>query len=116
MILIVGGAASGKREYAISLGYGEANMADGVLDSRPVIYNLQALVAREASRADELIPYLLKKEVVICDEVGSGVIPTDRAEREGREQTGRLLIKLAQNADAVVRLVCGIPTVIKGSI
>ena len=114
MMLIIGGAASGKLNYVRSLGYCEEQLADAVLDSRPVIYNLQDLVAASVSSAPALLKPLLEKEVVICDEVGSGVIPGVREEREAREATGRLCNQLAQQADSVIRLVAGIPLPLKG--
>jgi adenosyl cobinamide kinase/adenosyl cobinamide phosphate guanylyltransferase len=114
MILVVGSLASGKREYVKSLGYDEADMADASLDARPVIFNVQELVHRDPAGSMSLLPALLEKEVVICCEVGSGVIPGARHDRESREATGRLCIALAKNAARVVRLTAGIPSVIKG--
>lgn len=114
MILVVGSAASGKRDYVLSLGYSDGEIADGVLDDAPVLYNLQNIVAQDPGKSGDLLPLLLEKEVVVCNEVGSGVIPRERSDREVREQTGRLCNRLAQRADKVVRLVCGIPAVIKG--
>ena len=64
--------------------------------------------------ADALLEPLCTKELVLCCEVGSGVIPLSREERQAREATGRLCVLLAQRADAVVRMVAGIPTAIKG--
>ena len=115
MILVVGGAASGKLSYVRSLGYNDEQLADAVLDERPVIYNLQDLVASSVLEAPSLIEPLLAKEVVVCDEVGAGVIPGVRTERDAREATGRLCNQLAQEADSVVRLVVGIPVLLKGS-
>lgn len=115
MILVIGGAFSGKREYAKSLGYKDSDMADAVLDEKPVLYNLQNLVAASFCNEQTLLEELLFKSVVICNEVGSGIIPIDKHESETREATGRLCIILAQNAEKVVRIVCGIPTVIKES-
>ena len=46
-------------------------------------------------------------------EVGSGVVPIDKAQRAQREAAGRLAILLAQQAQEVVRVFCGIPTRIK---
>jgi len=114
MILVVGGAFSGKREYVKSLGYKDSDMADGVLNEKPVLYNLQNLVAASPKNEQLLTEALLSKSVVICNETGSGIIPIDKNEREVREATGRMCIVLAQNAEIVVRIVCGIPTVIKG--
>ncbi len=115
MVLIVGGFAAGKRAYASGVcGYGPEDMADGVLDGRPVLYNLQALVRRDPGGADGLFPALCAKAVVICDEVGGGVVPLDREERLWREACGRLCIRLAAAAERVVRVQCGIPQVLKG--
>ena len=62
---------------------------------------------------ESLVPGLVEKEVVICQEVGSGVIPLEKEARQMREYTGRLCTALAEQADRVVRLFCGIPTIIK---
>lgn len=114
MVLIIGGEASGKRTYARQMGYSDAEMADGTLDDRPVLYNLQDLVARDVQNAPALLEPLSQKAAVLCNEVGSGVIPLERRERDAREATGRLTIQLAQRAERVVRMVCGIATVIRG--
>lgn len=113
MILIIGAEASGKRAYAESLGYTALDMSEA-LDDKPVLYNLQNLVLRDVEGAPLLFDALLQKELVLCNEVGSGVIPVDANERLGREATGRLCIRLAQRAERVVRMVCGVPTVLKG--
>ncbi|MEG1524599.1 MAG: bifunctional adenosylcobinamide kinase/adenosylcobinamide-phosphate guanylyltransferase [Clostridia bacterium] len=114
MILVVGSQASGKRDYVRSLGYKDSDVADGVLDERPVLYNLQNLIAKDPATSAALLPQLLKKQVVVCNEVGSGVIPTVRGERDAREAIGRLCVQLARKAERVVRLVAGIETIIKG--
>ncbi|MGI6216762.1 MAG: bifunctional adenosylcobinamide kinase/adenosylcobinamide-phosphate guanylyltransferase [Coriobacteriales bacterium] len=114
MILVIGGAASGKLDYVKSLGYSDEQVSDGCIDKRPVVYNLQDLVAEDPSAAPGYYDDLVGKEVVICNEVGSGVIPIARETREAREQTGRLCNRLARVADRVVRIVSGIPMVIKG--
>ncbi len=114
MILVIGARASGKRDYIASLGYGPGDVADGVLDDRPVLYNLQDLTMPDPEGAPALFDRLIEKEVVVCDEVGSGVIPLEKERRLGREATGRLCCRLAKEAEKVVRLVAGIPTVIKG--
>ncbi|MCL2827069.1 MAG: bifunctional adenosylcobinamide kinase/adenosylcobinamide-phosphate guanylyltransferase [Eggerthellaceae bacterium] len=114
MILVIGGAASGKLDYVCSLGYDWGDCSDAHLDESPVIFNLQRLIELEGDQIPFLFESLLEKEVVVCDEVGSGVIPANRDDRDAREATGRMCIKLAQHAEKVVRLVAGIPTVIKG--
>ena len=113
MILVIGGAASGKLSYVRSLGYSDDQLADAVLDERPVIINLQDLVTASVEDAPSLLEPMLAKEVVVCDEVGAGVIPAVRTEREAREATGRLCNQLAQEATSVIRLVAGIPVKLK---
>ena len=124
MILVVGGIASGKRTFARSLGFSDDEMADGVLDARPVVLNAQELVrGGDDSKGDELggkgplpeglVDALAEKQLVACVEVGSGVVPLDRGERIWRERAGRLSCELTQRADRVVRMVCGIPIDLK---
>ncbi len=113
MLLVIGGAGSGKREYVKSLGYTDEDIADAVLNDKPVLDNLQDIVFADPLNV-KIFDILLQKRIVICNEVGSGVIPLDARDREVREATGRLCNRLAQHAKKVVRLVCGIPIVIKG--
>ena len=56
---------------------------------------------------------LSQKEVVIATETGCGVIPLDPRERRNREAAGRLSCLLAERAETVVRVCCGIPQVLK---
>lgn len=117
MILIVGGKASGKYEYAKTLGFFESDFSDGILENDKCCVNhLEQLVAASPEDAMDKLPLLLTKKIVICDEIGCGIVPMDRQQRVIREETGRLCIELAKQASAVVRMVCGIPTVIKGEL
>lgn len=116
MVLVIGGLAAGKREYVKrTFGYRDEDFADAVLDDRPVLYNLQDLAAKTDLPEEELVERLLQKDVVICNETGNGIVPVDKAERMARELTGRLCIQLAARADKVVRVICGIPQVLKES-
>jgi len=45
--------------------------------------------------------------------VGCGVVPVDKREREYREYTGRLMTELAEDADEVVQVLCGLGRRIK---
>lgn len=115
MILVIGGFGAGKREYVRrELGYADADIAEGVLDSRPVVYALHEIIRKGLTVDDGVLQTLAEKEVIICDEVGCGVVPIEREAREYRETVGRLCAELAARAEKVVRVYCGIPTVIKG--
>ena len=114
MMLVIGSEASGKRSYVKSLGYADSDISENIADGKPVLIGLHNIVARNPEGSAALVGQLLNKHIVVCNEVGSGIIPNDARERLAREQTGRLCIQLAQRADKVVRLVCGVAVVIKG--
>ena len=54
--------------------------------------------------------------MVIATEVGGGVVRMDAGQRHEREEAGRLACLLAERADTVVRVCCGIPQVLKGNL
>ena len=102
MIFITGPLYSGKREYArLLLGCTREELA------QRAVWDVQELAA--------LAQQLARNEVVIATEVGGGVVPVDKNERAAREAAGRLGCLLAQRADAVVRVFCGIPVYLKGA-
>ncbi|MDR0862732.1 MAG: bifunctional adenosylcobinamide kinase/adenosylcobinamide-phosphate guanylyltransferase [Oscillospiraceae bacterium] len=117
MVLVIGGKANGKLDFVRQhLGYNNADIANATLDDRPVLNNLQDLMLADPSSAESIFPTLLTKSVIICDEVGSGIVPIDRAARHWREAVGRLCCRLAEQATAVIRLQCGIAILIKGDL
>ena len=77
------------------------------------VWDVQNL-AVEAVDLGQLADELAKREVVIATEVGGGVVPATPEERAAREAAGRLACLLADRADRVIRVFCGIPTVLKG--
>lgn len=116
MILVVGGVASGKRSYARTLGYADSDMSWDAGDGCPVLVDAQELVRDADVDAVSLAERLAAtKRVVLCQEVGSGIVPLSREEREWRDRVGALSKELALGADAVVRMVCGIPQVLRGA-
>lgn len=119
MTLIVGGAHQGKLDYALRrLGAG----ADGVAltpeqaHTRPVLDHLERWLRTEADPLPALEALLEKNPgvVILCDEVGCGVVPLDPEERAWRERVGRTCCALAERAERVERLLCGIPMTLKG--
>lgn len=65
---------------------------------------------------DAIAAMLSDKQVVACCEMGSGVVPACAQTRAWREKVGRVCCALATRSDVVVRMVCGIPQVLKGSL
>lgn len=117
MILIVGGRAAGKRALAASLGYSEDQMSCDPAQGTPVLVDVQEAVrGLDKGQLAELAEALAQREVVICTEVGAGVVPIDPDERAFREAAGRLAVALADRANCAVRMVCGIPQVLKGNL
>lgn len=117
MILVVGGVASGKRSFALSLGYGERDIADGVMDASPVMHHAEKLLGKPGSRSvEELAEALSSKVIVTISDVGAGVVPASAEERAWREEVGCLAVLLAERATCVVRMTCGIPRAVKGEL
>lgn len=116
MILIVGGEAAGKRTLAARLGYSAEEMSSDLAAETPVIFGVEQLVAADPAAVDDLANVLAQKQVVICSEVGCGIIPMQEEGRRFRKSVGRLCALLAAEADCVVRVVCGLPQVIKGEL
>ncbi len=110
MVFVTGGLYSYKQKYITE----ELKMSpedferDGVRDVQELVREEMSLEAME-KLADELS----KKKVVIATEVGGGIIPLDEKERIFREQAGRLSCMLAERAERVVRVVCGLGTDLK---
>ena len=117
--LIVGGAAQGKLAYALSCyGLTEQAVSEEKLDG-PIVNRLQEwvrnLLAQQVDPVASIAELVEGRDLVIlCDEVGCGVVPTDPAQREWREAVGRVCCALAQKAVYVDRVQCGIATRIKG--
>lgn len=117
MILVIGGAGQGKLAWALKMtGRTMDDVATQPEAGKPILTGL----AQWLRKVEEPMPVLeaMLKEcpqaIVICDEVGCGVVPMDREDRAWRERVGRTCCVLAERADCVVRLYCGIPSILKG--
>lgn len=53
------------------------------------------------------------KIIMIGDEIGCGIVPLSKEERDYREIYGRLMCCLTREAERVTRIICGISQVIK---
>lgn len=112
MLFITGPLYSGKRTFARQLlDCTEAELA------QYAVWDVQTLAAGTPDGLEALADRLAAQyPVVIATEVGGGVVPVDAGERAAREAAGRLACLLAARADTVVRVFCGIPTILKGSL
>ena len=109
MIFVTGPAFSGKQEYIQrALGLDDKAFAECA------VRDVQDLAL--SKDPDELADRLAEKRIVIATEIGGGIVPADPEEREKREAAGRLACRLAERADTVIRVCCGLPQVLKGNL
>ena len=126
MTLIFGGAYQGKLDYALErfgLTLNEVHTCGDedvtLCTNKPIIYGFEnwllALV-REGhdvpTAVTEALPSLADRVVLVTD-ISAGVVPLDATLRAWREEVGRATVRLAQQADDVIRMFVGIPTKIK---
>lgn len=110
MIFVTGPLMAGKREYIrAALGLSREEFA------RRAVWDVQALVS-DAEDLLALADSLSRREIVIATETGGGLVPVDPAERAAREAAGRLACLLAERADTVIRVCCGLPQALKGKL
>ena len=120
MVLIIGGKAQGKLKYAKEkyclnerdIFFADENKSYG---NEKVVYGFQNLVKTWLKKGLNPLQEVsnITAEVIIADEIGSGIIPIDNFEILWREECGRCLCVLAKKADRVTRVFCSIPKEIK---
>ena len=84
MILIIGGAGQGKLDYVLQkTGYGPAQVARTPEEARtrPVFAGLEDWPELDEAALLEANPDV----ILICDEVGCGVVPVEPAQRAHRD-------------------------------
>ena len=119
MRLYIGGTAQGKLSYVLHRESRTA-WADGAVCPFEeafgglVLNRFHLLLRRLLSEGGDIPAFLERllaenpQAVIICDEVGSGIVPMEKFEREYREAVGRACCVLAEKAERVERIACGI--------
>lgn len=132
MILIIGGSNQGKLGWVKErYGFTDEEIAFGArldvqpgkplnLDGCKALYGLHKVMLQTIDWSVEdreaLLNQLLNLPqdfVVICKEIGLGLVPVDQAGREYRETVGRACCDLAAASDEVWRVFCGLGQQIK---
>jgi len=121
MILVTGGAYQGKSDFVKEQFFvEEQDLLDGAICEFEEIYKAKVInhfheLIRRLMMADcdlvKITDKLLmenKELIIITNEIGCGLVPVERFEREYREQTGRICCKIAKQADQIFRIQCGI--------
>lgn len=141
-ILIIGGASQGKTEFAVKHFNEFVNVQESLIDKNGIknisngdndkIFDTKYQKLYNGIFLDDfhlIMKNMLENNVdyqqfvteltnvdgwlVISKEIGSGIVPIDKKDRLWREQTGRMLTKIASQADEVYRVFSGIPQKIK---
>ncbi len=133
MKLVIGGYAQGKLCYVLSKTglqpdavwdkvptKEELEEKNSINQDAPVIVNhlhlwVRGRILEGGCPEEEVMDFLSVCEncVIISDEIGNGIVPVEPFEREYRERAGRLLVRLADRAEEVERVLCGIGQRIK---
>lgn len=131
MEIYVGGYSQEKLKTVLEIkGYSEKEVIEGedlTLDidiseslcGYKVINHFHEFIRKFADRPDDLYLFAenlikeIKDIIIICDQVGGGVVPVDKDERQWRELVGRIMCRLVEDAGHVERIVCGLRQVLK---
>jgi len=110
MVLIIGGAYQGKREWAI----GEL-----ACDEARLVGHVERIIREWIDGGKDPLAEVEKRvpewedKVLLLEDICCGVVPMSAADRAYREAVGRCGAYLAKRSRKVVRVFCGIGTVIK---
>ena len=125
MMLMIGGAYEGKTEYAEAVGIsdicnGETAGFDEIKKHKCVKKYQKLVKMQLESGLDPLIEAeKLFDEcpdiVIISTEIGCGIVPIEKSERIWRETVGKVCCFIAAKSEKVIRISCGIASVIKGN-
>lgn len=124
MKLIIGGAYQGKLEFTINK-YQKGIIADGKVCTLEdtylceVLNNFQTLIKRFFTTLEDFNDYLnilLDKNpnvIIVSTEVGCGIVPIERFDRNYRELIGRVCCEVSKRAESVERVFCGLGVILK---
>ncbi len=132
MKLVIGGYSQGKLNYVLQRSDtdiytvlngrlpDERQLQEMTVQGETLVINhfhswIKERIVQGGKPEEEIFTFLAKNPecIIISDEIGNGIVPIDAFEREYRERTGRILVGLADQADEVVRVICGIGQKIK---
>lgn len=128
MDLYIGGISQGKLEYVLKkyrLNKNSNVICDGAsctineIFQKPVVNHFHEYIKRLLAEDEDVMEFLdvfieqNSNAIVICNEVGYGIVPMVKEDRIFRETVGRSCCKLASFAKHVERIVCGMGITIK---
>ena len=119
MILIIGGAWQGKRDFAketFCLAEEDIFTCRGqeIDFSRHCVDRLEVFTLACVQAGEDPVAYFesrtdaWREAVLICRDISCGVVPMNAEQRLWRNETGRLCQYLAKRAERVSRIFCGL--------
>ena len=121
--MILGGRYQGKRAYAEKL-YKHFPAISDLEDSNAIspglVVNVHLGVRRLLKDGEDVCGFFaenlhtLRQCVILCEEIGGGIVPLDAFRRLWRDETGRVYQYLTAEADIVDRVFAGLALRIKG--
>jgi len=126
VILVIGGAYQGKLSYVKEkyrledqdIYICKEGQSELTTDKR-VIYGLEHIILSQVKKGMDSTCYIkeniasLQDKILVCVDASCGIVPMDKDLRAYREASGRTLSYLANKADEVIRIFCGIGSKIK---
>ena len=105
LTFVMGGAYQGKYEFAKTF---ELPVINGIQDI------IRDLMKTDQDILTEIMKILEQEDcVAVCNEIGCGIVPASKEDRDYREMVGRVACAIAKKADAVYRVEAGIAQKIK---
>ena len=113
----------GKRAYVMKNYSGINSICDLALEElkqADLITNIHEGVKNLMRREIDPVKYFLERfeifqhSILIGDEIGSGIIPIEKFERQWRDTTGILYQELAARSETVIYIWSGLPLKLKG--
>jgi|GluameStandDraft_1065615.scaffolds.fasta_scaffold69665_2 adenosyl cobinamide kinase/adenosyl cobinamide phosphate guanylyltransferase len=122
-VLIIGGAYQGKRQFAKDrFGLQDMDFISGetctpaAFAHAKAVDGLHSYIRRFMEQDNSEILQKLNGKIVICNEIGCGVVPVEQEQELWREKTGRICCDFAKQAEIVVRVHAGLGHILKGQI
>ena len=123
MHVILGGRFQGKHSYAQKL-YSHCPAVSDLERSNSLapglVVNVHLGIRRLLTEGADVCSFfaenlpVLKQCVILCEEIGCGIVPVDAFARKWRDETGRVYQYLAAEAEIVDRVFAGLPLRLKG--
>ncbi|MCR4687383.1 MAG: bifunctional adenosylcobinamide kinase/adenosylcobinamide-phosphate guanylyltransferase [Lachnospiraceae bacterium] len=114
MILVIGGSHQGKRDFVCEKYNITSERLHGSLvdeEGTYAVYDLQQIIRDNLdSDVKKIVMDYIESHpdvIIICNEIGNGLVPIDEKDRYYRDVTGEILIEIARRSAEVWRVICG---------